>query len=127
MFPWGSLWDLEEEPPRLNFFGVAGGSHLRPTGSFPRGRSVYGSEDMLGNVWEWVADWYDPNYYERSPRIDPEGPPPGSSGVIAAGENGLIRGGSWGTFPELLHIPYRRELQATVTNNVTGFRCARDA
>ena len=44
----------------------------RPVGSYPQGASSYGVLDMAGNVWEWVADWYDPGFYQDSPpRISP--------------------------------------------------------
>jgi hypothetical protein len=56
-----------------------------PVGSFPRGASPYGALDMAGNVWEWVADWYDPVYYTRSPARNPEGPDSGEARVARGG------------------------------------------
>jgi formylglycine-generating enzyme required for sulfatase activity len=58
-----------------------------PVGSYPKGASPYGALDMAGNVWEWVADWYDAAYYAGSPRSNPTGP--------ADGEYRVLRGGCW--------------------------------
>lgn len=56
-----------------------------PVGTHPEGASTYGAEDMLGNVWEWVADWIDDEYYARSPERNPQGPDSGDRRVWRGG------------------------------------------
>jgi formylglycine-generating enzyme required for sulfatase activity len=61
------------------------GSKTHPVGQKkPNGLGIY---DMSGNVWEWLNDWYDENYYKNSPKDNPNGPSSGTPRVL--------RGGSW--------------------------------
>jgi formylglycine-generating enzyme required for sulfatase activity len=77
----------------------------------------FGLYDILGNVWEWVNDWYDRNYYQDSPSQDPSGP--------ASGEAPVLRGGSWFTFPGLVRVSNRGWLGpgAGYRHQLSGFRC----
>ena len=59
----------------------------------------WGLHDMHGNVWEWVQDWFDYDYYNRSPRVDPLGPSSGSRRVI--------RGGSFSFFAQYVRSAER--------------------
>lgn len=90
-----------------------------PVGSYPAGASPYGALDMAGNVWEWVADWYDEAYYAGSPASDPPGPPSGTSHVLRGGswydDAGGVRSTDRAAWP---YLP-------NVTSAVVGFRCAR--
>jgi len=88
-------------------------------GSYPSGVSPYGAHDMAGNVWEWVADWFDAAYYQRSPERNPKGPDSGTSRVL--------RGGSWLNDPFSLRAAARSLNTPDHRSNSSGFRCARGA
>jgi formylglycine-generating enzyme required for sulfatase activity len=81
------------------------------------GASPWGAMDMAGNVWEWTSDWYDANYYSKSPNVDPQGP--------SQGKLKVMRGGCWMSGADSLRVSCRKaELPDTWAPNV-GFRCVR--
>jgi len=74
--------------------------------------------DLSGNVAEWCSDWYQANYYKKSPEKNPQGP-----------ENGRLkvhRGGSWYNTPEILRITNRRASKPITQNATIGFRFVKD-
>ena len=90
-----------------------------PVGSFPRGASRYGVEDVVGNVWEWVADWYAP-YAEdqQEQQTDPRGP--------ERGEARVIRGGAWnGGYPSWVRPTFRYRDAPKTRSYGIGLRCAK--
>jgi len=125
IYPWGN------EPPntlRANYGQEKWNNHtaLVPMGQLKDGKSPYEIYDLAGNVWEWVSDWYDPDYYATSPPQNPKGP-----------ENGkyrVLRGGSWDLAPEHLrstrrdfNIPLAPTYESPAYRNFnSGFRCAKN-
>ena len=97
-----------------------GFANTAPVGSFPKGRSSWGIDDIVGNVWEWVADWYaeyDPASGSTM-ATDPKGPP--------TGEERVIRGGAWnGAMPSWVRPSWRFRAVPTNRTHGTGFRCAK--
>jgi len=81
----------------------------------------YGLYDMTGNVWEWVEDCYDPEWYEGMPEIDPVNECEWRYYTI-----GIIRGGSWIDHRGDLRISSRYPTDKYERTTYIGFRCARD-
>ena len=68
----------------------------RPQGVGQKRANGFGLFDVLGNVWEWVSDWYGADYYQNSPPSDPQGP--------AGGEGRVARGGSCRNDPSAVRV-----------------------
>jgi hypothetical protein len=82
LYPWGNDNAINGKTP-ANWSG----DELQAVGSYPDNVSGYGVQDMAGNAWEWVSDWYNKDYYKNSPASDPAGPITGDKRVLRGGGN----------------------------------------
>ncbi len=121
MYPWG---DQAADCTLANF--DAGGStgwcigDTSQVGDYPAGASPYGGMDMSGNVWEWVNDWWQWDYYSTSPYSNPPGP--------ASGNSKVVRGGGWYATWDYVRVAHRISYpphEGRVSDY--GFRCAASA
>lgn len=123
-YPWGdefhgqrlNFCDATCDAPQANVAWNDGYAVAAPVAGYEDGRSATGHFDMAGNVWEWVADWFDPGYYATSPEADPTGP--------AAGEQKVVRGGSWYDTAVLTMSAVRFPSAPANADATLGFRCA---
>jgi sulfatase modifying factor 1 len=114
-WPWGNT----DETGRANFAGDDDGfRYSAPPGSLKGGRGPYGPYDMAGNVNEWVADWYEEDYYAKAPQKDPKGP--------EKARNRVFRGGSWNDLSQNARAAKRFAAVPHRTDAIIGFRCAMD-
>jgi len=112
-WPWGDLWEA------ANCNTLESGQHgTIPVGSYPMGASVYGVHDLTGNVYEWLADWYQADYYKSSPERNPKGPDSGAFRVL--------RGGSWAEPKERCRPSVRFGQPPESADSDFGFRIVRD-
>ncbi len=99
IYPWGNTY----QSGYANFDEQStGGQHSTQStavGSYESGKSWINAYDMAGNVWEWVQDWYDANYYQQRIVTDPQGPDSGTTKVL--------RGGSWFNDPGCARVACR--------------------
>jgi serine/threonine-protein kinase len=111
LYPWGNSFE------RFGNFFHPGSGDTQPVGSYPQGAGPYGSFDMTGNVWEWVADWYQRDFYSTSPATNPTGP--------SAGQERILRGGGWSTNEYAFITTFNRfSRPPSHYGNSIGFRCA---
>ncbi|NDJ54510.1 MAG: formylglycine-generating enzyme family protein [Chloroflexi bacterium] len=127
LYPWGNDWD----PTRLNGCDAScaledltlmdrslsdGYPQTAPVGRFPDGASPIGALDMAGNVAEWVADWFDAEYYGTSPPNNPAGP--------TSGRLRVVRGGGWNFAQNWATTTARSRFHPNTASAGIGLRCA---
>lgn len=121
-YPWGDVYN----PFLSNHGAFAADEHdggdgfveMAPVGSFPEGRTRDGIDDLAGNVQEWVADWFAPEYPAAS-ALNPKGPD--------AGDARVVRGGSYMHARPWLRGAARERQLPGARLPWLGFRCARSA
>ena len=112
-YPWGDT--ISGTDANYWYSGDPWDNDTSPVGYYaPNG---YGLYDMAGNVWEWVNDWYQEDYYAESPVNDPPGP--------LSGTYRVLRGGSWFYEARFLRVAYRGVKAPGDVSDSFGFRCAR--
>ncbi|MDE0483860.1 MAG: SUMF1/EgtB/PvdO family nonheme iron enzyme [Candidatus Poribacteria bacterium] len=124
IWPWGNEFD----PTKCNFDDegkfdghLDGFAMAAPVDSFHPGASPYGALNMVGNVAEWVSDWFDTDYYSVSPRENPKGPKNSGMGKKS------WRGASWFAGLDHMRCAYRDYDDIVASGQIIGFRCAMDA
>ena len=99
--------------PEIAWYAASSGRSLKPVGE--KTPNVFGLYDMLGNVLEWLNDWYSDSYYRSSPAQDPQGP--------GSGMERSVRGGSFSNSPNVLRLSARDKNAPTKAYPNLGFRC----
>jgi formylglycine-generating enzyme required for sulfatase activity len=112
MYPWGNS---APDCTKANYAGCIGDTNR--VGAYPNGASPYSVMDMAGNVWEWVNDWYDENYYSVSPFSNPQG--------LETGWFRVMRGGDGRHNDDRIRSADRGRRYPESGSNNGGFRCAR--
>jgi iron(II)-dependent oxidoreductase len=115
-YPWG---DDRPQEMQANLDQLGFGS--APVGSYPDGKSAYGVEQMVGDVWEWTASGFDayPGFRAFPYREYSE--------PFFGGPFKVLRGGAWATQPDAVSTTFRNWDHPDRRQIFAGFRCARDA
>jgi formylglycine-generating enzyme required for sulfatase activity len=109
------IWKKGDQATFLKFMNENGNNMHAVGQKHPNDLGLF---DMLGNVWEWVNDWWDEGFYQNSPPQDPVG--------TASGTERLMRGGSWLGRPRDIRVSLRSRRNPGDKDYDLGFRCGGD-
>jgi len=119
-FPWGNDPITPQKARYLqNWTEEIAYRVMVPVDSMPEGKSTFGLFHMLGNVKEWVDDWYDREYYkEENHNLNPKGQ--------IGGEFKVLKGGSWRDLRSFVYASFRNNSYPNTALDDYGFRCAQE-
>ena len=121
LYPWGDEFFKKSTSGSEATISMA--HHNDPDGpvdvaSYPE--NSFGLRDVIGNLWEWTADWYEVHYYSVSPWLNPLGP--------QSGKYRVLRGASWAERDErIMTVSYRNFTAPSTQAPTIGFRCAKSS
>ena len=104
--------NLETDLDAVAWYAANSKNMTHPVGQ--KKANAFGLYDMLGNVWQWSADYFDEEYYSVASKVDPAGPKEGAYRVL--------RGGSWYDLPWNCRSAYRNLSSPVNRLSVNGFR-----
>ncbi|MDR2366524.1 MAG: formylglycine-generating enzyme family protein [Deltaproteobacteria bacterium] len=109
-----------DDPAAMGDYAWCGGGFARgsPSPGQAKKPNALGLYDMLGNLSEWVSDWFAPDYYAQRVGHDPKGPP--------GGEEKVHRGGAFASDPKSCQSAWRESDLPSVRSLLIGFRLAYD-
>lgn len=120
LYPWGNAWPQADRCNHMSSIGTT-----TPVRRYPAGTMTTGLDDLIGNVWEWTASWFD-GYANPQAAFQPF-PYRGYSQAYFDGQHRVLRGGSWATRPWALRGTLRNWYHPHVRQILAGFRCARSS
>jgi len=111
----GSTADRYGDSAAIGWTNENSGGTSHPVKS--KAANPWGLYDMLGNVWEWVQDWYDEKYYAGRPALDID---PNNQ---TAGQVRVMRGGAWRDRSAISRVGFRNKYRPDLNTWTIGLRC----
>jgi formylglycine-generating enzyme required for sulfatase activity len=122
LYPWGATMG-STDPTLVDDFDSMG-SPFDAVGTHPNGAGKWGHQDLAGLTWEWILDWYDPNWYSGGGASCTDCANLTAMGVDGGAPTRVIRGGAWDGNDRTVRAA-QRGYGDPMGRSYPGFRCAR--